>query len=193
MNKRINNIYISGNYYLQEQDILELMNYDNYLKYYEINPSALEKRLKTSLLIEYVSIKKSLFSLKISLTEYKILWYQEYDNNIMLSSGKSIYCEDDILGIPTLINEIADDYKQSFVQKLSQVKCDVLRKISEIVYSPTEVDAERFLLHMNDQNDVYINLSRMENLNKYNDLLPELENHKGILYLDSGNHFEIKD
>ena len=29
-------------------------------------------------------------------------------------------------------------------------------------------------------------------INKYNDIYPTLDNKKGILYLDSGNHFEIK-
>ena len=57
----------------------------------------------------------------------------------------------------------------------------------------SSIDKERFLLHMNDKNDVYINLSRMEYLNKYDDLSKELSNKKGILYLDSGNHFEIRN
>ena len=38
----------------------------------------------------------------------------------------------------------------------------------------------------------YANIVINEYLNKYDELLPELDNKKGILYLDSGNHFEIK-
>ena len=110
----------------------------------------------------------------------------------MLSSGETIYLENKILGLPSLMNEIDENCCKDFVTQLNKVKKDILHKISEIFYVPTEVDKERFLLHMNDQNDVYINILRMENLNKYNDLLPELDGHKGILYLDSGNHFEIK-
>ena len=46
---------------------------------------------------------------------------------------------------------------------------------------------------MNDGNMVYITLTKTESLNKYNDIKKELEGKSGILYLDSGNYFEIKE
>ena len=46
---------------------------------------------------------------------------------------------------------------------------------------------------MNDYNNVYINISKLENMNKYVDIVRKLDNNKGILYLDSGNYFEIKE
>ena len=46
---------------------------------------------------------------------------------------------------------------------------------------------------MSDGNMVYITLPKAENLNKYNEIKKELEGKKGILYLDSGNYFEIKE
>ena len=45
---------------------------------------------------------------------------------------------------------------------------------------------------MNDNNEVYITISRVDLLNKYIDIVKKLNNKKGILYLDSGNYFEIK-
>lgn len=193
LNKRINNIYISGNNLLQEQDVLELMGFDNYLKYHEIDTKKIEKRLKSSLIIEDVKVRKSLFSLKIELNEYQAMWYQEHDGNLMLSSGEAINLSRKILGIPTLIKEIDEEYKLKFINELCKIDTDVFMKISEISYEPSDIDKERFLLYMNDQNYVYINLSRMSYLNKYDELLPKLEDKKGILYLDSGNHFEIKN
>jgi hypothetical protein len=44
---------------------------------------------------------------------------------------------------------------------------------------------------MNDQIYVYITLTKIDVLNNYNEITKELEGKKGILYLDSGNHFEI--
>lgn len=44
---------------------------------------------------------------------------------------------------------------------------------------------------MNDGNYVYITTTRLDNINKYENVLLELEGKKGIIYLDSGNHFEI--
>ena len=43
---------------------------------------------------------------------------------------------------------------------------------------------------MNDGNYVYITLSKIENLNKYEEIYNSLEGKKGIIYLDSGNYFE---
>ena len=69
---------------------------------------------------------------------------------------------------------------------------DILIRISEIKYDPTELDNERFLFYMNDANYVYVTLSKIDLINSYNEIYPTLEGKKGILYLDSGNHFEIK-
>ena len=192
LNKKVNNIYISGNIILSEQEILELINFDDYLKYYQINPRKIENRLKTSLVVESVDVKKSLNSINISLKEYKALCYQEHDNSVMLSSGESINLDNKILGIPSLINDIDDDYKTKFIKSLCKIDDSIFRKISEISYEPSEIDKERFLFYMNDKNYIYINILRMELINKYDEMLPKFENKKGILYLDSGNHFEVK-
>ena len=43
---------------------------------------------------------------------------------------------------------------------------------------------------MNDGNHIYINISKLDNLNYYSEIYPTLNGKKGTLYLDSGNHFE---
>ena len=45
---------------------------------------------------------------------------------------------------------------------------------------------------MTDSNYVYITLSKIEKINKYNSIIQKLENKKGIIYLDSGDYVEIK-
>ena len=76
---------------------------------------------------------------------------------------------------------------------MSEVDYEVLTKISEIEYSPTTYDEERFILYMNDENTVYITLNKIDEFKKYIDIKKQLEGKKGILYLDSGNYFEIKE
>lgn len=190
-NKKINNIYIKGNSILSEQDIIELLNLNDYEKYYQISTNSYEKRLKTSPLIDKARVKKSLFAVTIDILEYDVLWYQEYDNSIVLSNGKGIYFDDKVLGIPAVINQIDEVYYDDFVKQMMVIEKDILAKISEISYDPSEVDKERFLLYMNDQNYVYLTLDKFDYINKYDDLVPELGGKKGILYLDSGNHFQI--
>ena len=74
-----------------------------------------------------------------------------------------------------------------------KIDSNVISLINEIEYDKTAYDSERFLLTMNDGNTVYINISRLHLLNKYIDIVKKLDNKKGILYLDSGNYFEIKE
>ena len=110
----------------------------------------------------------------------------------MLSSKENVLVSKNMLGLPVLTNQLSEQILSPLVDKYVLIKNDVINKISEITYDPNNLDNERFLLYMNDGNYVYINISRFEYLNTYNELLPKLEGKKGILYLDSGNHFEIK-
>ena len=79
------------------------------------------------------------------------------------------------------------------IKKFELIEESILTKISEIEYTPTTYDNERFLLYMIDGNIVYITLNKTKELSKYNKIKKELGEKKGILYLDSGNYFEIKE
>ena len=46
---------------------------------------------------------------------------------------------------------------------------------------------------MNDDNVVYITLNKIKEFNDYNKIKDQLGSNKGVLYLDSGNYFEIKE
>ena len=46
---------------------------------------------------------------------------------------------------------------------------------------------------MNDGNYIYITLEKMDKINKYLDIIKSFNNKKGILYLDSGEYFEVKE
>ena len=71
------------------------------------------------------------------------------------------------------------------------INYDVFNNISEIEYTPNSVDSKLFLFTMNDGNYIYVNLDRFESVNKYFDMIVNFNNHKGILYLDSGEYFKI--
>ncbi len=192
LNKKIDCIYVLNNNYLKESDILSLAGLDNYPKVYQVSTSKIRKRLLASPFIKDAKVSCNLFSITINISEYQILWYQEFDNSVMLSSKENVLVSKNMLGLPVLTNQLSEQILSPLVDKYVLIKNDVINKISEITYDPNNLDNERFLLYMNDGNYVYINISRFEYLNTYNELLPKLEGKKGILYLDSGNHFEIK-
>ena len=78
------------------------------------------------------------------------------------------------------------------IDKYQDVNEEIKMMISEIEYVPNDIDKERFLITMNDGNYVYITLYKITSINEYIKIISnkEIENKKGILYLDSGNYFE---
>lgn len=191
-NMKIKNIYVIGNNTLKDQEIIELAGINNYPNLFQISSRKIEKKIKLNPLIDSVKVKKTfLGKITINIKEYNLLLKNEIDNTIYLDNGQKIANDINIIGLPTLINDVDKDILNNFLKKLNTINKDILSKISEITYSPNEYDKDLFLFLMNDGNYVYITTTRLDNINKYENVLLELEGKKGIIYLDSGNHFEI--
>ena len=188
---KVKNIYVTGNSYLKESEILELTNLVDYPYLYTVSSSKIEKDLKEHPMINDVKVHKSLFgTITINIDENKVL-YENKDGEYTLSNNQKINLDKEVLGVPLLINS-CEDMCEKLVKKLVIVDRDILNHISEIEYKPNDLDKERFMFYMSDGNYVYVTLSKMNLINSYNEIYPTLEGKKGILYLDSGNHFEIK-
>ena len=192
INAKTKNIIILNNNYYSDETIIETAKLESYPKFILLNKDRIIKRLKSLDLIEDVKVtKKWGFILKIKVTEKKILYYVRSEDKYMVSDNKT-YRLDDVIGYPTLINYVPNEVSDSFVKEFSKIDDNIIKLISEIEYSKTEFDDKRFLLYMNDGNEVYITVSRTNLLNKYIDIIKKIDNKNGILYLDSGNYFEIK-
>lgn len=193
LNAKTRNIVILNNYYYSDEDIIETCGIEDYPKFITLNKSKLENKLKSLDLIKDVKItKKWGFILEINVTEKKLLYYIRSENKYMTSTGES-YKLDDVKGIPTLINYVPENIEASFIKVFSGINSNVISMISEIEYNKNTYDDKRFLLYMNDGNEVYITISKVSLLNKYIDIVKKLNKKQGILYLDSGNYFEIKE
>jgi len=188
--KPLSNIYVTGNSILSDKEIIttaKLENYPPYINTYFIN---IKENLLKNNYIKTIEIKRKLFGkIYINVTEYRPICI--YGDNLILSSKQRVSNIYNIDYIPYVINNI-DDIYDKFVEKFSLIDDSILLKISHIEYKPNDVDKERFLLYMVDSNYVYISLSKIEKVNKYNSIVNELENKKGIIYLDSGDYVEIK-
>ncbi|MBQ6285715.1 MAG: FtsQ-type POTRA domain-containing protein [Bacilli bacterium] len=192
MNIRLKNIIILNNNYYNDETIIETASLENYPKFFFINKNKIKKKLKKLDLIEDVKVtKKKGYILIIEIKEKKILYYDR-SNDLYKVSDNNKYKLDNVNGIPTLINFIPSDIEERFASKFKDIDSSVISLISEIEYDKTAYDSERFLLTMNDGNSVYVNIVRLNLLNKYIDIVKNLDNKKGILYLDSGNYFEVK-
>ena len=171
---RIKNIVVLNNNYYTDEEIIEACGIENYPKFLTLNKNKLEKKLE-----------------EFDFKEKKLLYYIRSENKYMTSTGEA-YKLNNVVGIPTLINYVPENIEASFIKEFNKIDSNVISMISEIEYSKNTYDDKRFLLYMNDGNEVYITISRVDLLNKYIDIVKKLNNKKGILYLDSGNYFEIK-
>lgn len=189
----IKNIVVLDTYYLSDEEVIETAKLDNYPSFLKTTSYSIKKRLKKNLLINNVKVKKRWgYKVILEIEEKKILYISRSDNLYALNTGEKVELSN-INGIPVLINFVPDKISEKFNNKMKKLTIDSISKISEIEYSPTTYDEERFILYMNDSNMVYISINKLDKINKYNEIVSKLEGHTGILYLDSGNYFEIKE
>lgn len=192
----IKNIIIKGNSYLNDDYIIDLVGIKDYPSFLSISSKSIKKKLNQSPYIENVSIERKFFNiLIISIQENKPLFTNNINNTVVFENKKEVAQEQiiSVFRIPRLINYVPDNKYSNFIKGMKNINSDILGKISDIEYLPNDYDKDRFLLYMDDGNMVYLTLTKFNMINYYNDVLSQLENKKGILYLDSGNHFQIKE
>ena len=195
LDTKVKNIIITGNEVLSDDEIIELAGLTDYPSFYKTLNSKIEKGLKENPLIKYVDINRSFYHIiEIKVDEYEILYKREDNGKYVLENKDEITLDSETpYTIPRLINEIPDNKLNSFIKYYKRIDLNIREKISEIKYDPNDYDEDRFLLYMDDGNSVYVTITKFERLNYYNDVLPQLDGRKGILYLDSGNHFRIME
>lgn len=187
----IRNIYIIGNNILSDREIIKMSEIDNYPSFIDTSSRDIKtKLLRNNYIKEVKIIKKFWGKVYIYINENKILAL--YNDRLLLESGEEVENIYNITTMPLLTNDITS-IKERFVSKFSLVDNDILLKISEISYVPNEVDKERFALKMNDGNLVYVTLTKINKINKYNSIYSGLDGKKGIIYLDSGDYVEVKE
>ncbi len=189
----IKNIYISGNNYLKDQEIIELAKIENYPSFLKTRTKDMKKNIKKSPYVKSVTIKKKILGIvEIQIEEYNILFRKEENNKIVLEDKEELI-DNEKYQVPILLNYIPDTKYDTFIKGMNQVTPSIKNQISEIRYYPNTQDEDRFLLYMNDGNYVYLTLTKFKQINYYEDVLEKLDGKKGILYLDSGNHFKIME
>ena len=161
-----------------------------------------KKKLKVKNLLVTLVILMLLILVGIDITRLPVKNIYISGNNIL--NDKTIIELADLTNYPPYLNTYFSNIKKKLLEneyiKSVNIKRTLSRKIYiEIeeynpicIYAPNEVDKERFLLYMIDSNYVYITLSKIDKINKYNSIVQELDNKKGIIYLDSGDYVEIK-
>ena len=195
INSKIKNIVIKGNKIITDQQIIDEAGINNYPSFYKTTSYSIKKSLEKNPLVKKAVIKKNFYHvITVEIKEHKVLLKKESTGKLVLDNMNEVTTDQNIpYTIPRLVNDVPEDKYKVLLKNLLKVKSSVRSSISEFYYDPNEFDKDRFLLYMDDGNSVYITLTKFRMINYYNDVLPQLDGKKGILYLDSGNHFQIKE
>ena len=196
LNLPIKNLIVKNTVYLNDDYFLELAGVKDYPSFWLLSTNEIEKKLETSPYILEADVERNFFHvLVISVTENKPLFINNTNHTVVFADKEEVKIDEeiDLFRVPRLINYVPDNKYKTFVKGMANIKKDILGKISDIEYQPNDYDKDRFLLYMDDGNMVYLTLTKFDMINYYNDVLSQLENKKGILYLDNGNHFQIME
>ncbi len=195
LDTRIENIVIKGNKLVTDQQIIDEAGLSNYPSFYKTTSYNIKKALEKNSFIKEVKVKRSFYHvITIEVSEYKVLLKKETTGKLVLENMNEVTTDQEIpYTVPRLVNDVPKDKYSKLLKNLLKVKKSVRSSISEFYYDPNEFDKDRFLLYMDDGNSVYLTLTKFRMINYYNDVLPQLDGKKGILYLDSGNHFQIME
>lgn len=188
----VKNVYIKGNYILSDGEIMKISALDKYPSFLLTSSKSIRDKIIKNSYVKDVKISKKFGNvIEVNILEYSAVF--SFEDKIILSNGKIIPNTYNLSDVPILLNMI-DDFsllKRTAI-KFGGVDANVLRQISEVEYQPVEVDEDRFLLYMNDGNLVYITLTKINKINKYNQIRDKLDGHMGIIYLDAGDYVELK-
>ena len=187
---KLNNMIVKGNSLYSDWEIIEMAGLSNYPSSLKTLSSTVEKRLEEDDYIKSVKVSRpSLTKIVINVEENLPLFYYLPENKTILTDKTEVT---DNFPVPTVINYVPDNIYSDFLKSMSSIDYDIIKRISEIRYDPNEVDDGRFFLTMNDGNQVYLTLNKFTKIDNYLDIIKEFDNKKGILYLDSGEYFEVK-
>jgi len=191
-NTNIKNIYINGNEFLTDQEIIDIAKLENYPNSINNLSYTIKNRLENNIYILSAKVIKKGFINKVYIDvkeNYPLFYYQTEDKTVLYNGDKVT----NKFTVPTIINQIPNTIYKEFIKKMKKVDKDILNRMSEIEYVPNDVDEERFFVLMNDGNYVYLTLNKFLSINKYIDMVKSFDNKKGILYLDSGEYFDVFD
>ena len=189
--QKIQTIHVSGNEFLTDQEVIEIAGLEDYPSTFTNYNYKIKKTLEDADYIENASVSKNWFyEVNIKIEENRPLFFDTTKNKTVLESGNTT---DRSFDVPVLINYTPDTIYEKLITKMNDLDTDIIRRISEIKYDPNDVDPNRFLFTMDDGNYVYLTANQLSSLNSYVTIVSQFEGKKGILYLDSGEYFQIME
>lgn len=168
-------INVSGNIYLENDDIIKLSNVSTNSKFLFTNVNKVQSNILSNGLIEKCNVKLNEDqTLSIEVVEKKIIGYAyEDDQNVLILSDNSRYIlsKDDLylIGNAPLIQGFSKDQIILIEKNLNDVDYKMINEISEIHYYPILKFQDHEII-MRDGNYVFTSVYGLKVLNSYYDI-----------------------
>ncbi|MFB1081195.1 cell division protein FtsQ/DivIB [Jeotgalibacillus sp. JSM ZJ347] len=194
---KVQNIQLSGNSEISDEQTIRLSGLSTGDPYWTLDTEEAEKKLQDNHMIKNAEIKRD-FPLNV---EVKIEEFNKVALNREGQLYKSVF-ENGFISEPQTVQEIdfsapvlngftQGEVLNDLASALSDLPDNVLNSISEVHYSPSEVDSNRIILYMNDGFEVHAVIPTLvEKMTHYPSIVSQLNpDVKGVIDLEVGSYF----
>lgn len=197
---RIKAIKVEGNSYLTDKEIVETSGIQLNENFWDVNKEAA---------ISAIEKNQEIHSAKVSrqLPNTIIITVNEYEYGAYVQNGKDYYpvltngtILKKKLGVipnsgPLLVSFKEGKVLQKVIEQLDLLSPEIMNSISEIHYNPSETEAYRITLYMNDGYEVIANSKTLvKKMAHYPAIISQLsEEDKGVIDLEVGSYFRAYD
>ncbi|WP_404409027.1 cell division protein FtsQ/DivIB [Jeotgalibacillus malaysiensis] len=194
---KVQNIQITGNSGISKDQAVQLSGISTGDPYWTLNTEEAENRLKDNKMIKDAEIKRDLplnveviieeFD-KVALSREGQLYRAVYENGFI---GEPLPVQDIDFSAPVLNGFQQGQIVNDLASALSDLPGNVLNSISEVHYSPSEVDSNRIIIYMNDGFEVHAVIPTLvEKMTHYPSIVSQLDPEvRGIIDLEVGSYF----
>ncbi|EAD5840928.1 TPA_asm: cell division protein FtsQ/DivIB [Listeria innocua] len=195
---KLDKIAVSGNKQLTENEVRKESGLTSGEFVLGISNGKTEDKLEKNTLIKNATVSKDgLNDVKINITEYKTIGYQQNDGKYydVLENGTML--TDQPRQFPIGNDLLFQNFKngktlEKMVAQINKLPKDVVNSISEVIYSPTKTDQNHIELYMNDGNQVSADISSFaDKMQHYPAIVAQLaKGQKGVIDIEVGSYFQ---
>ncbi|GAE33859.1 cell division protein FtsQ/DivIB [Halalkalibacter akibai] len=194
----VRNVIVEENYFVTDDEIIRLSNIDSGTSMWSIEKQEIENRLVNHREIASASVEQRFpNTIRIQIKEYARIGYLYQEDKYFPILETGLYLDELPRHVfpsdaPLLIGFEQGDELKELSAELQKVPSELIERISEIFYRPTDHDAFAIVLLMTDGIEVHTSIRDFSgNLSSYAAIVKELDtNKKGILHLRMSPYFE---
>ncbi|TFE00231.1 cell division protein FtsQ/DivIB [Jeotgalibacillus salarius] len=194
---KVQNIHITGNSGISDEQAVQLSGILAGDPYWTLSTDDAEKRLKDNKMIRDAEVKRDLpLNVEVTIEEFEKValsregqLYRAVYENGFVSEPQPV--QDIDFSAPVLNGFQQGEAVNDLAAALSDLPGNVLNAISEVHYSPSEVDPNRIILYMNDGFEVHAVIPTLaEKMTHYPSIVSQLDPEvKGVIDLEVGSYF----